>query len=369
MKKLLSLILSVLVVVSAFGGCASEKEDVSSGEKGTTQEQAVSGNVEQSEVLAEAPKLQKFTERAGAGTVFSEGLAIVSNGSTTYCINKNGEIVYTALDEYKPNANGYYTRGYENGYVMIGENLYDKTGKITKPSDLGVTKFYDYALAGGYIVAVKEESTYNSAKFFLGVLNTDFDWVVPLSEELYNSAFGMTRPTMYASAVDGYIFDENSGYVFEVATSKIYTFNDAPEGLGADRWTIDNNPFTPGRLEGEWIDGKRVMSIYNSEAQKYFFTLVDGNGDFQFEPVELPLNTINNSFAWDYDGRYIVAIQETSDYVPVFVYETTNGTSYTTTNKISGNIRLSDGVIACYGSLMYASFDVDYYDLQLNPLY
>ncbi len=350
MRKIVSVILGMCLLLTLLTGCS---------------EKLFSENKQESEMPSiTEQKLEKYVGEIKDGTPFSEGLAIISDGQKTYCINKNGGIVFQLDYIYNPNSNGYYEKGYQNGLVKIGDNLYDKTGKETKPTDVGVTKFYDYALSGGYIVAEKQETTYNSNKNFLGIMNTKFEWIIPLNEELYQAAISLTRPTMYAYAVNGYIIDENSGYIFDVSASKMYSFEDAPMDVGVYGWGLNDSRWGEGSPEGKWIDGKHLVKFYNDSVAKYFFTLIDDTGKFLFEPVELTLQNEGWGFYWEYDGKHIVASAiATSNEKNIFVYDILSNSAKVSKNTIKNEIIYNDGVIVNYGST------VKYYDADLNPLF
>ena len=126
---------------------------------------------------------------------YSEGLMflkLTSNDADVYCVDKNGKVVFKLNEELVK----VRTSQFMNEYAFVtaidtsGDYhtvLCDKKGKLTYPSDVGVTEFYgpDEILKAGYVLAVKEEANYASTKKQLGVLNTNLEWEIPLSEELY----------------------------------------------------------------------------------------------------------------------------------------------------------------------------------------
>ncbi len=330
--------------------------------------------------------VNKFSGKIAAGTPFSEGLAIVTDGTKVYCINENGNIVYELDEKYASYGGGYHSRGYQNGYVKIGDNLYDKTGKVTKPSDLGVTKLYDYALAGGYIVAEKEESTYSSTKKYLGILNTDLEWIIPLSEELYSSAEKLTRASIYATAIEGYIFDSNAGFVFEVSTKTMYDFKDAPDGLGENAWRFSmgycvdptgeiifklesgENTFTTSHSESRWVDGKLPIYLYNESARKYFVTVIDTTGKFLFEPLALDFDYSNYGLSIEFDGTYLVVSKDVID-TDAIVLDTSGNVVSKSNSPFRAEVVISDGIINLYAFDAYGRGGVTYYDINFNKLF
>ncbi len=133
---------------------------------------------------------EKISGDIAAGSVFSEGKAFVSlaaDNDTTYCINKDGYILFK-LNE-KMGAIGTIDCTFKNGLTLIQkyqeQHICDKNGKVTYPKDVGATKFYDIGFEGGYILAEVVESTFDSTVKKAGIMNTDFEWTVGPTEELY----------------------------------------------------------------------------------------------------------------------------------------------------------------------------------------
>ncbi len=327
-----------------------------------------------------------FQGKITAGTPFSEGLAVVTDGEKTCCINTRGEIIFTLSSPVEWYLGGTYSRGFHHGLVMIGEDLYDTTGKKTTPEDLGVTKFYDHALSAGYIIAVKDESTYNGTKISVGILNPDFEWIIPLSEELkIDENIGLHKS--WGGAIDGYIFeDSNGGWVFEVATSKYYDYEKAPAALGEYLWQYNyySNCFVNNQYEtvltlegenpeapGEWVNGKHIVTFYNKTAEKQFFTLVDTTGQVAFDPIEIPRDLIDIRYTgtrWAYDGRYVMVcnINRSNAYM----YDTVEHVSYTTEDfQSSASIILQDGVMAIYTHSTANIYRVNYYTPDFKALF
>ncbi len=313
---------------------------------------------------------------------YSEGMALVTDGLQTYAIDKEANILFTLPVAFKNSGAGLYTKGFQNGLVQIGDNLYDQTGKEIKPADVGVTKFYDGALSGGYIIAEKEEATYNSTVQMLGIMNTAFEWVVPLNKQLYQSASRLTLLSKDAYAIDGYIIDGT--FCFEIATSTCYELTqNVPKEIGEYGWVSYNDGsfrkgdeivFTVegGSAEGQWVDGKHVVSFYNGSADKYFFTVIDTTGEFLFEPVEMTMPKSNWGYNWAYDGQYIVVSESVvTEATCFFVYDTTTGASHVTDKSIIGSIIYNEGVVVAYDKHYSAGAisPVKYYDLDGNQLF
>ncbi len=366
MKKITAFVLVICLLLVVLIGC-DEKSKVDFDNTQDTESLMIEKTESSATVKQE---LEKFSGEITSGTPFSEGLAIISDGQKTYCINKDGGIVFKLDYIYNPTNCGYYEKGYQNGLVKIGDNLYDKTGKETKPADVGATKFYDYALSGGYIVVEKQEATYNSTKTSVGIMNTKFEWVIQLSEELTRLAL----PSRHDYAINGYIIfmkNDDEGTVFEIATSQYFDFKNSAEQIGEYSWGLNSSNWKQGNPQGEWVNCKHIIQFYNLTSKKNFFTLINANGEFEFEPVELTLKDEGWGFYWKYDGRYIVArAQMTGNPVNMFIYDTSNGTSRISTNAVKEDIIYSDGVVVNYINRVYSGMGrVCYYDTDLNPLF
>ncbi len=390
MKKRVIALFLVMACILSFGACADPGSTTTQpngstvgGSGGNTPNSSNPNNTssgDQAPPVEEKPKFNGDISRCGP---FSEGAAIVTDGATTWCIDLEGNILFQLDQLYDVNLAGQYERGFQNGLVKIGEYLYDKQGNVTKPEDVGVTRFYDYALAGGYVVAYKETVTYNSSVMEIGILNTEFEWVVPLSEQLYKDCPDLARNLMTYGAVDGYIIDSGyGGFVFEVATSKIYRKEDKkPEAMGEYGWVS----YTDGSMrngdeiifqiegasfKGEWKNGLHLAVFTNVAAKKYFFTLVNTKGEFVFEPVEAPFN-YNGSRIWDFNGTHILVQEDYSD-AKVAIYDIT-GNKLAESSDLGSTIVLGESAIIAYNhtaSLGSGSrFDIKIYDMNLNLLF
>ncbi len=322
---------------------------------------------------------EKFVGPVKKGTPFSEGLAIVTDGKRTCCINTKGYIVFDLDVEFDPSQVGAYTRGYQNGFVLINGSLYDKQGNETKPEDVGVTSFSDYALSAGYLVVYKEESTYNSTCKQIGIMDTNFEWIVPLSEELYEKDPYMAQNGLGTYVADGYIIDPSSN-VFDITSATYYEWEDVPDSVGEHGWThysdgsfrkdYETIIFTVegGKAREHWVDGKHLIVFYNSDAQKIFFTVVDTTGAFEFEPVAVNLPYNPYGYDWIYDGRFIIA----EDGENIFICDTETNTVNQSNGSIVSefnDVSFNDNILSVFKYNFYGSGMVYYYDMEFNPLF
>lgn len=383
MKKSVAILLALFLCLEVLCACQSPFSDTDNGdmwdkgEDGDSKDDSLFDHASgTSDDGTNDSSRNKFSGVIRYGTPFSEGLAIISDGEKTYCIDTNGYIVF---ETDAPSSGSIYSKGYQNGLAMIDGNLYDKNGHVTTPEDVGVTTFYDFALSEGYIVAVKEEATYNSFKISLGILNTHFEWVTPLNEKLYASTKKLLESPTSTYTVGDYIINENNNIIYEIKTTKCYSFDSPPADLKEYGWTFSNGSFMQGsdtvfttdaiNAPAHWVNGKHVLIFYNKSAKKYYFTLVDTNGAFAFEPVELPaLSDLEYGSYGAYDGHYIVvtesAFTNSGWDSRVAIYDT-----HTDSLRVSDNI--FNGHIIYYGGVIVVKHDgvIQYYDLNFNPLF
>lgn len=115
---------------------------------------------------------------------YSNGFALVeldNDDEKAYCIDKSGNIVYQLDIE----SGSFAWKRFINGMTITDGGICNLNGKIVYPEDMGVKSFYTFALDGGYIIATKITADYSSSKKEMGVLNTDFEWVIEPSETLF----------------------------------------------------------------------------------------------------------------------------------------------------------------------------------------
>lgn len=120
-------------------------------------------------------------------SVYSDGVAIVNlinEEKKAYVINKQGNILFDFPLMENQSAGAVNHMKFQNGLLIYNNKCYDTKGNITSPESVGATSFYAFE-KGKYIIAERITSTYDSAKKELGVLNTDFEWIVPLKEGFY----------------------------------------------------------------------------------------------------------------------------------------------------------------------------------------
>lgn len=378
MKKLITLFLCTVMFISAFTGCGV----VGDKSKNTTE-----SNVKHTG--------KKINGEIIAASSFSEGLAFVcvdNNQEKTYCINKDGYIVFE-LDE-NISINGEISDKFTNGFAVLNAHstnkniLCDTNGNIKTPEDIGVSNFSELGLEGGYLIVEKITSDYSSSKKEMGVMNTNFEWVVDLSESIYNEIGGIQITPLYNNSFfynDICYFDYcekclnlKTGEVsynvdFELPSNlwQSYTdctYRDYNENTVLDLSNVDNLTNV-----GKFIKGKAPVKFYNEQSGTYFFTLINETGEFLFEPIEAD-KIANISF----DGEYIVIIGDIVRSNKNLKCYDTNGTllgqldTSTIAKNYSYTCEVSDGVItvwASYNNLQTYSSKCYYFNPDFTELF
>lgn len=377
MKKVLVLVLSVtlLLTMVACGNGASEQnrknatKEQTDGEQDIAEKEKIGEQDQKSESEEIEHTGKKIDGEITRASVFSEGLAFVNvngNKEKAYCINKEGYIVFE-LDFELDGLFGELYSKFVNGFAKVGEGICDKKGKVTMPSDVGATKFSDCALEGGYILAEKITSDYSSSKMELGVLNTDFEWIVQPSEEIYNATGGLGLPRFnHCYYYNDYFFFEKdyrydtyevSGVYLNLKTGEL---QDQIDVVPSSTWQAGGdtpNFFDYGgnvvlnletyntieHVEGtKFINGKAPIRFFNSA---YYFTMINEKGEFLFEPVE----TIQNHLV-AYDGETVLIADDILNAKKFACYDTSGNLlgqidSETIATDKGITCDISDGVI------------------------
>lgn len=330
---------------------------------------------------------KKLSGKIIGGSVFSEGLAFVAvsdNSEITYCINKDGYIVFEISE--KLVLYGIIDQRFVNGHVLINGGICDTSGKITYPEDVGASKFYDIAFSGGYIIAEKVTSDYSSTKNELGVLNFEYEWVIEPSEALYAAledglyeALAIGTRSFYSDGIA--YFDEaecglniNTGEIVDKRDVKIpsvkwrnfadNTYRDSDENVILDLSKTSNIVYDSG---SEFVNGKAPIRFYNQSANKSYITLVDESGKFQFEPVEVV--NVSEITYMDFDGDSIVVLSSDDQLIQCYNSkgELIGELDTSTLNsKAKFGCKIDDGVIKVSSGSSNLCF---YFNTDFTPLF
>lgn len=406
MKKIITLLLAFVLVFS-FAAC-SDKSGSSSDESGLNNGSGLNegNNLTDDSDLTDDSNLtddsdlteggnsndagadngdeqQKISGKITASSKFSDGKAFVSiNGdhSKTYCIDKTGTILFE-LDMADRIMIDQIYDVFVNGYAFIGNGICDESGKVTLPEDVGATRFHDIALSGGYILAEKVSSSFNGSKKELGVMNTSFEWVVEPSEQLYE-AVSDSLPHLYRSEssyyIDGFIyFDKNHCYM-NVRTGEI--LKTAPTSILNEKLKfdtigykniyrdtiIDLSEYSTLTAGTKFENGKAVIRFHNSDVGKEYFTVIDKDGNFAFEPVEIKLDMIN----WVYvDDEYVLFKDQLFGSDVNLVCYNFKGEIVGEFNTLKfSSVDINDGIIV-FRSRNYYSFETYYFNPDFSPLF
>ena len=330
-------------------------------------------------------------------TPYSEGLMFVkltNDDTNIYCVDKNGNVAFK-LDDSIVNVHSSQFMG-EHAFVSVKEEkgsdyrtaVCDKKGKLTYPSDVGATKFYgpEEILKAGYVLAVREEDSYNSTKRELGVLNTKWEWEVPLSEELYNKLEDALVDVYKENFVVGNVF-------YSVALSKSLNLKtgevrtaDMKKVTPSSEWGVPRNCEAYYRVksnmvvpeDGKYVDlrgkniavasrfvnGKAGVLYHNKDANKYYVSVIDEKGVNQFEPTEIKYSSL--LFQIVTDGEYLASIE-----AGVVVVRDLSGTKkgeFSLDDFRNAEIGISNGVVIVSGKKGGKKVAVCL-DAQLNRLF
>lgn len=381
MKKIIFLLLTLALVLS-LSACADKSSNSNENSNGSGDSNINSPN--------NGDNNDGKTKLSGTITTassFSDGVAFVnvnSDRAKTYCIDKDGYILFELDKELSTSVEIY--EKFVNGYALVDGGICDKTGKIVYPAEVGVTKFYSFALDCGYIVVEKETSTFDSSKKEMGVMNTSFQWVLNLSEELYeavsedlwlsdtiNSSSCCVGDYLYFSGCEKFV-NINTGAVQENMPASLYsaslTYADQTYVDGNGSVVIDLTEYETLISGTSFINGKAVLQFYNSDANKHYFTFIDKTGAFAFEPVEIKYNTIGRTF---FDGEYfMIQDQPYGSQLDIICYNSTGAVTgeidTATLGYMSFTCDLKEGVIVIRGGYNYTT-KAYYFKPSFTPLF
>jgi len=331
---------------------------------------------------------KKIKGEITAASVFSEGLSFVSvdgNKSKIYCIDKQSNIVFE-FDNNIEYALDIIPIKFEQGYALINGAICDTKGKFVYPKDVGVTQFYDFALKGGYIIATRVVADYSSSKKELGIMNTNFEWVLQPSEEIYSkleqgllSAIYGVNESFYS---DNYIYFSGCRKYLNVETGEVSDFVNTR--LSSETWiyNIDRTMINPSgevmlslrELENiestgnnTYKNGKIPLVFYNQDVAKRFWTIADEKLNFLFDPIEMVDHSVESYRSWiKFDGEYTVFYDE----------PTKKMRSYNSKGELLGDLNvenLSTGYIE-NGVILLVSGGANskkyhYYNVDFTPLF
>lgn len=370
MKRLLSFVLvftMVLCLSACRGGAATDS----------------SGDNTEENVIKHSGKMING-EITGA-SVFAEGLAFVylnGNSEKAYCIDRQGNIVFE-LDNKTYSVGGEILTSFENGLAFVDGGFCDTNGKITYPEDVGASEFFDVAIKGGYIIATVITADYSSTKQEMGVMNTDFEWVVQPSESIYReleeNLWTTSALNTQSYFVDGMVYFEGCNKYLNVETGEVldhidsripselwtvnsdYTFRDSNGEIMVDLSSLDNIE----RIADSYKEGKAPVIFRNRQAGKSFWGLVDENGELVFDPVELNITDLLYSKIL-FDGEHTVIYDDATEKL----------SSFNSNGELAGELNVEDFSWCSVGEgvIMLISGGTnskkcEYYKMDFTPLF
>ena len=371
LKKLLSIMFGVVILLT-ITACANN-EGISNIDGVNSQESAIEHTGE------------KINGEITGASNFSEGLAFVcvnGNKEKTYCINTEGYVVFE-LDFRAVNAMGKIESRFVNGLAKVGEGLCDTKGRITMPADVGATAFCDIALDGGYIIAERVTSDFESSKKELGVLNTSFEWVINPSEEIYNATGGisMIPNSTQCFYYDDYFYFEDTNKYLNLKTGEIENKIDV---FPSERWvnsdknfydyyntemlSLESNKTINMPSGSDFKNGKAPVRFINQETNKYYFTVINEKGEFLFEPIE---TIAFQNFV--FDGENILALDQSINPKKIVSYNI-NGQllgqieTETIAKNNSFSCYVNDGVVLLNAG-RNSNYTCYYYNTDFTPLF
>lgn len=329
---------------------------------------------------------------------YSDGvmLAAVGDGLSAkwYVIEKNGAIVLEFPEGVRPMKDSCYSNGYVFVYADVDDRnsaqaVMDKKGGVILPSEVGAAHFYgsENTLAAGYLLAMAEDASYSGTTRKLGVLNLNRQWVVPLSETLYQElGYDYLYPEFVAK--DRMYFQNGSS--LNLKTGAVEEVENWKEITPSDCWRVcyydardqsveveahGNRLFQVGAGIGgfsQYNNGKAVIVYHNSTADKDYVTLINEKGEHLFEPVELSIH-LSNSFKAATDGNYIVVYGGSDGFVVLDSKGTTVKTFKMDMNKNNvSTITFEEGVLVVNGWSMATGRSKNWskaYDIHFNELF
>lgn len=376
MKRILSLLLalSILFCLCACGNSSSGRSrDRDDSESSLDDNDSPSSN--ESQKIKHTGK--KISGEITSASLFSNGLAFVcidNDDQTTYCITKEGYIVYQINNQH---VNNIVALTFSGSFVLINNILYDMQGNATAPEDLGVTQFYDLAFEGGYIIADIITADYSSTKKELCVFDKNFDVVIAPSEELYSAVENSLKHLSDAYYYQDTVYFQWDDCYLNLKTGEIS--EDAPFEIPSSMWKKGYNNYTVDddvyldlsnyeniRSLYEFQNGKAPISFYNKDAKLYFFSMIDEDGNLLFDPVKFGENHV----LIDYDGYETLIVYDTNRK-KVKSYNIRGellGELDKTSSRDSWSFDVGDSVIrVCCGSA-YRSY-YSYFNSDFTPLF
>ena len=408
MKRLTSYLLAIAILLCV-AGCADKTKSADEADNDVASKNEE--NVNDSNTTVDSGN--KLKGELEFGTNYTNGFAFVKvkGSDKNYCIDKEGSIVFETDNViFATETKSAVTTGFYNDIVLISDlyrmnynTICDITGKITTAEELGSTYFLDDAFKDGYIIAVVEGQKSKDDK--IGVLNSDLEWVVEPSADIVESLgmeYGVRSSTKFYNdyilyGVDGSI-DIRTGEFFQ---DSYRTKGKYVQASLTDYWSAKYDGYysSDGQLAldvsndqellfygnatvdvdgAEFINGRSPI-VFSNNAEWQHFSVIDQNGELQFQPVDFGENI-------DYikiDGDYIFVVGDQNNRNTTARIYDINGKLFgeldPTVILINSQFNMQDGVVRVAFQLYKMDNDgniaedsikwVKYFDANAKPLF
>ena len=435
MKKILALILTTLMLFS-LAACKDEGNDEGGGDGGSQisggTNNGGSGNGGSGSGTGSGGTSGGGTEGGGTGsggtsskekidlakitesTAFSEGKAWVRYGqvgeteyNTVYCINKNGEILFSLDLGGNVTASSFHNGLSALEIPEIGHRAYafcDDSGNVIHPSDVGATEFLNpiqyqngapagtQSFRDGYIFAKKVDVTFNSSTTTMAVYNFNMEKIIDYSEELL-AFFNLnnTYDSVY-TYVNGFLCLPHENKYLDLKNNQIKTEQEFQAVCTSNEWIYNsyNYSYLHPITEESVLDlSQYANSIYAAYGFKNgkapivfqsagicFYTIINDDGSFCFDPVQVPDDWNSSLRIQEYNGKYLCSESFLSgkNECRFILFDAAGNTikEYTLNHSESAlySTSFSDGVIMVkiFNVNRYA-YSYKYYTMDFEPLF
>lgn len=414
MKRIL-MVLLVLVLTISFCACSTNSKN----EKNSNTDGKVDTNTQGDSGVISMSDLMPYTD-------FREGFIFVTRKSDRRicCINKKGELQFELSNSrgsyYEPE--NWLNSGFYNGLAIV--NLYDEDfmiadehlcktdGTIVKPEDVGCDDFLlspssisqanVQLFSDGYILASSGKK--------MGVLNSDFEWIKPLSEEMYSTIQNYISENTEDDTASFYygqdMFLSPKGYV-NIITGETGKIEEVEASLKhpSDFWVFacgDGSVRFKNELYEDWRDALDLSHLYGDYIKgldyeqrgetlpafgfddgvadvllnvngQHIFSLVNEKGEQILSPTQVKGDTccydnitkVYCVYGQDQNGELVIELFNTQGKINEYTYSVPDHAEY-------AGVSYEDGVIMIcvrYDKNGETEYDWKFFDSNFKLLY
>jgi len=344
---------------------------------------------------------------------YSEGCVFVNkknDNQNLYCIDKSGKTIFSVVcssDEFTYTPGLAYT--FSKGLAHIPAGICDKTGKITTAQDLGGDKILRCDFAADYILVSRSTTSFMGTTYELATFNTKFEKIVDFSGDFYEiydqnkhysfiDTYLLLAPweDKYLNLCTGEVSEgksslrskiqlerdsdlwESEGYWGSIGGFYIYSKLDdlLSNSSIPERTTVldlsQNEKYTKINQIGNFKNGVAPVTFEVRDGDGnyiYYYTIMDEEGNFKFEPVKIGGNVINYSFD---NGYFVCNVAPKGGFsldrrLEVYSIEGKfiSSMDYTLSSWYNiSNVSISEGVILAEINNVYYFYDID-----LKPIF